>query len=229
MADLEMPPETQSSSTLSSFWGFVAEAQDRIAQAFGVSPAEVLMDAWPFAAGKLLDTRLSFPREAPIVIEVVHVGPKLGAAGEELLGERLTRALGSEVSLRDVAISPELIVKNRGEGTAFLHAAWPLLQHITHVPGLRACIEMPAAQSGDTTTKKSVKEAAAKNRHSKETLSDDKNDLGIADLLRTLFTSEGERVEWHDAEMWRLLMTTESCAVSKASTSETAKTTSSPP
>lgn len=184
---------------------------------------EVLMDAWPSSAGKLLETRISFPHEAPIVVEVVHLGPKLGVAAEELLGERITRALGSEVNLRDLAISPEPVVKKQGEGREFLRAAWPLLQQLSHIPGLRACVELPAERAAEVAKGKLAKEAISKRKHSKESSLEEAYDAGIAELLRTSFTNGGERIQWRDAETWRLLMTTESCAGSSSPESEGAK------
>lgn len=190
---------------------------------------EVLTDAWPSAAGKLLDTRISFPREAPIVVEVVHLGPKLGVAGEELLGERITRALGSEVAIRDVAISPEPVVNQKGQGAAFLRTAWPLLQHVSNIPGLRGCVETPNDHAGDGAKDKSTKEAVLKVKHSKESAPKNNDDANIAELLRTSFTNEGERIGWRNGETWRLVMTTEPCEVPKTPESAGAKAAGSTP
>lgn len=148
-----------------------------------------LADAWPTSAGKLLATRLLFPQDAPIVLEVVHLGPALGAAGAELLGERISRATGSELAIRDAAISPEPLVAEPPEARAFLTSMLPRLEHVHESHGLYACVEAPISPA-----QKPTKEAET-----------------VVDLLRSLPASESKRLVVTVGERWRMVVTTEPC------------------
>lgn len=145
--------------------------------------------AWPSSAGKLLATRLLFPRDAPLMLEVVHLGPMLGAAGEELLGERISRAMGSELVIRDVAVSPEPLVAESSKVHAFLRAMMARLEHLHESPQLYACVEAPVSSS-----QKPTKEAEM-----------------AVDLLHSLPAYESKRLVVTEGERWRMVVTTEPC------------------
>lgn len=159
---------------------------------------ETLTDVWPRSAGTLLATRLVFPQGAPIQLEVVHLGSALGAPGTELLGDRVSLALGSEVAIRDVAISPEPVVAEPAEPQAFLRLALPALAHMNEVQGLYGCVEAPMGPS-----QKPTKEAEM-----------------VLSILRSMPAYEAKRLLVIDGERWRVVVTTEPCPIRTVPTND---------
>ncbi|HRI63724.1 MAG TPA: DUF389 domain-containing protein, partial [Polyangium sp.] len=151
-----------------------------------------LSDSWPNSAGKLLATQLIFPRGAPMVLEVVHLGPALGDVGAELLGERLSQAMGSELTIRDVAISTEPVVAEPAEAREFVRSVLTRLEHFHEFQGLYACVEAPIGPAQKPT--KEVEMAV--------------------DLLHALPAHESKRLMIGSGERWRMVVTTEECAPS---------------
>ncbi|WP_437338591.1 hypothetical protein [Sorangium sp. So ce394] len=105
--------------------------------------AASLGGAWPHAAGPLVAWRLRFPDNEPAVVEVVHVGPALGAPAADLLGRALSRELGAEVAVQDRAIAPEPIVAEPEGGWPWLQGARPALAWLGDVEVLHGCVEVP--------------------------------------------------------------------------------------
>ncbi|MRG96484.1 DUF389 domain-containing protein [Polyangium spumosum] len=109
--------------------------------------ARALDDAWPPAAGPLLNVRVVFPAGAPITFEVVHQGPQLGEPGVALLGAHLSRSLETEVSVRDVVIPAEPLVAEAQDVAQFLPRALGALRHLDAADGLVGCVEAPVGGS----------------------------------------------------------------------------------
>jgi hypothetical protein len=152
---------------------------------------QALDDAWPRLAGPLLAVRMVFPEGAPTVIETVHLGPELGAIGKAMLGERLTAVLGSEVAIRDVAVSPEPVVAESSDADAWLAQALSTLDHL-EAGGLHACVEAPIG-----TTHKRTKEIDA-----------------IIAVLRALPAYSNKRLSLADGPRFRAIVATAPCETS---------------
>lgn len=171
---------------------------------------EVLTDAWPSSAGKLLGTRILFTPGTPITLEIVHIGPKIGAAGCELLAERVSRSMGSEMSVRDVAISPEPVVAEPNEGRKFFRAALATLEPLHEAQELQACVEVPQepAQKQKTSNGKPSK---------KEPTNEGESDIAlVVEQLRALPLHDAKRLVLTDGERWRLVLKTEPCVSTEA-------------
>lgn len=104
-----------------------------------------LSRAWPEEAGTLLLFRLEFPKDAPMVVEAIHLGPPLGPAGAALLGDALSRELGATVAVRDRAVAPEPITAPPEDGIKWLSATITELAMLDAVASLHGCVEVPAA------------------------------------------------------------------------------------
>ncbi|XXY48978.1 DUF389 domain-containing protein [Sorangium sp. So ce269] len=152
--------------------------------------AASLARAWPHAAGPLVASRLRFPENDPVVVEVVHVGPALGDAAADLLGRALSRELGAEVAVQDRAISPEPIVAEPAGGWPWLQDAGPALAWVDEAEALHGCVEVPADPG--------------------EKLSQDMEAVRAA--LRALPALRTERVHVREGARWRAVVSTAPCA-----------------
>jgi hypothetical protein len=110
--------------------------------------AAALSREWPREAGPLVTWRLALPAGAPAVVEIVHSGPSLGAAGAALFGGDLSRDLATRISIRDIVVSPEPVVAEPGAGLAWLAAARPSLDVLDAVEALHGCVEAPQGKKG---------------------------------------------------------------------------------
>ncbi|WP_437665214.1 DUF389 domain-containing protein [Sorangium sp. So ce1182] len=155
--------------------------------------AASLSGAWPHAAGPLVASRLRFPENDPVVVEVVHVGPALGDAAADLLGRALSRELGAEVAVQDRAISPEPIVAEPAGGWPWLQAAGPALAWVDEVEALHGCVEVPA-------------DPGEKPRQDVEDLE------AVRAALRALPALRAERVHVREGARWRSVVSTAPCA-----------------
>jgi uncharacterized hydrophobic protein (TIGR00271 family) len=145
---------------------------------------------WPQPSGPLLTFRLRFPPEKPLLVEVVHVGPELGAAGTDLLGKALSGELEVDVSVRDLAISPEPVVAEAEGGLAWLPKAESALAWLTEVDGLYGCVEVPTAPR-----KKPSREIEA-----------------VTAALYALPAFHTDRLQIREGAGWRAVVSTSSCA-----------------
>ncbi|MGK3982711.1 DUF389 domain-containing protein [Sorangium sp. So ce136] len=155
--------------------------------------AASLARAWPHAAGPLVASRLRFPENDPVVVEVVHVGPALGDAAADLLGRALSRELGAEVAVQDRAISPEPIIAEPAGGWPWLQAAGPALAWVDEVEALHGCVEVPA-------------DPGEKPRQDVEDLE------AVRAALRALPALRAERVHVREGARWRAVVSTAPCA-----------------
>ncbi|MCC6551626.1 MAG: DUF389 domain-containing protein [Polyangiaceae bacterium] len=158
--------------------------------AFRAELTRSVTGAWPGASGPLLAWRLHFPMNEPVVVEVVHAGPELGAAGAELLGRSLSRELGADVAVRDLAISPEPIAAAPEEGLTWLPRAERALAWLTEVEGLHGCVEVPPSPR-----KKPSKEIEA-----------------VTSALRSLPAFRAGRMRLHEGRQWRAVVSPAPCA-----------------
>ncbi|WP_155798931.1 DUF389 domain-containing protein, partial [Sorangium cellulosum] len=152
--------------------------------------AASLAGAWPHAAGPLVEWRLRFPENEPLVMEVVHVGPALGDAAADLLGRALTRELGAEVAVQDRAIAPEPIVAELAGGWPWLQEAGPALAWVDDVESLYGCVEVPPVPG-------------------------EKAGEGIAPVLaalRSLPALRTDRVHVREGARWRAVVSAAPCA-----------------
>ncbi len=155
-----------------------------------VDLAHALDDAWPSVAGSLLAVRVVFPKGAPILLEVVHLGPLLGDVGSALLGADLTRRLGSEVVVRDVAISADPLVAEPADVTKWLPSALDTLRHLDAADGLHACVQAPVGGSHKPT----------------------KESESMVAVLRALTAYREKRLVIEEGAQWKLVVSTEPCA-----------------
>jgi uncharacterized hydrophobic protein (TIGR00271 family) len=153
---------------------------------------ESVVGTWPRASGPLLAWRLQLPADKPILLEVVHLGPELGTAGADLLGRALSRELGAEVTVRDLAISPEPILAEPGDGLAWLPNAERVLAWLNEVDGLYGCVEMPS-------TPKNKKKPSSE------------IDV-VTGALRSLPASRTDRLHLREGVRWRAIVSTSPCA-----------------
>jgi hypothetical protein len=146
--------------------------------------------AWPDPSGPLLAWRLQFPESRPILLEVVHLGPELGAAGADLLGRALSQEIGAEVTVRDLAISPEPIIAEPDGGLEWLPNAERALAWLDEVDGLHGCVEVPSMPEG-----KPSKELEA-----------------VAATLRSLPAFQKNLLRIQEGVRWRAIVSTSPCA-----------------
>jgi uncharacterized hydrophobic protein (TIGR00271 family) len=105
-----------------------------------------LAERWPAdAAGPLLIWDLQVAEDA-VTLEVWHQGSPLGAPGEALLGQDLTRALGQAVRVRDRVVPGVPARAPLGDGAAWLARLGGFIAPLGALPALRACIELPAEE-----------------------------------------------------------------------------------
>ncbi|WP_437800079.1 DUF389 domain-containing protein [Sorangium sp. So ce693] len=152
--------------------------------------AASLAGAWPHAAGPLVAWRLRFPDNEPAVVEVVHVGPALGASAADLLGRALSRELGAEVAVQDRAISPEPIVAEPAGGWPWLQEARSALAWVDDVEALHGCVEVPPIPGEKPSGELAVVLAA----------------------LRALPALRSDRVHVGEGAKWRAVVSTSPCA-----------------
>lgn len=104
-----------------------------------------LSRAWPAAAGALLAYRVELPEDAPAIVEVVHLGAELGAPGAALLAQELSREAGVKLDVRDVPFPAEPLAADADAGLSWLPPVLALAGRLDAAPGLRLCVEAPAA------------------------------------------------------------------------------------
>ncbi|WP_437746722.1 DUF389 domain-containing protein [Sorangium sp. So ce302] len=161
--------------------------------------AKSLAGAWPHAAGPLVAWRLRFPENEPAVVEVVHVGPELGAPAGDLLGRALSREVGAEIAVQDRAISPEPIVAEPPGGWSWLQAAGPALAWVDDVEALHGCVEVPPNPGEKPSGEKPSGELDA-----------------VLAALRSLPALRSDRVHVHQGARWRALVSISPCAPAAA-------------
>ena len=149
---------------------------------------------WPRPAGPLVASWIQFPADKPLLLEVVHIGPELGTAGGELLGRALSPDLGVEVSVRDLAISPEPLVAEAEAGLAWLPSAERALGWLTEVDGLYGCVEAPS-----TPKKKPNREIEI-----------------VTAALYALPAFRTDRLQIREGARWRAVVSTGRCAPNEA-------------
>lgn len=149
-----------------------------------------IMGVWPRPAGPLVTFRLRFSADKPLLLEVVHVGPELGTSGGELLGRTLSQDLGVEVTVRDLAISPEPLVAEPEGGLAWFPGAERALAWLTEVDGLYGCVEAPP-----TPKKKPNREIEV-----------------VTAALYSLPAFRTDRLQIREGARWRAVVSTSSCA-----------------
>jgi uncharacterized hydrophobic protein (TIGR00271 family) len=159
----------------------VSRLRERLAQA--------LSRAWPKEAGALLRWRVDFPDGDLILIELIHAGAPLGAAGAALLGRELSRDLKTPTAVRDVPLSLDPITAEPEAGLAWLPRAVRALDAVSAVETLHACVEVPAGMKGAA-----LNEANA-----------------AAAVLRGLPASQAGRVRFTEGALWRALVSIEPC------------------
>jgi len=151
---------------------------------------EALSKAWPKEAGALLRWRIELPEGARPVVEVVHVGPALGEAGAVLLAKELSRDLGTPISIRDVAVSPEPIHAAPEAGLTWFSAAQRALLAVGTSEALHGCVEVPVASKNAP-----LKEAGA-----------------IVAALRASPAFNAGRLRIVEGKRWEAVVSTEPCA-----------------
>ncbi len=102
---------------------------------------------WPTdAAGPLIDWRIDAPAHEPAAIEVVHLGPPLGGAGEHVLADLLAEHVGAPVTIRDIPLSAEAIPDDHDGWMGDVASA---LQTADRFPGIYACVLGPPSTEVD--------------------------------------------------------------------------------
>lgn len=112
-----------------------------------------LARVWPAEAGALLRFRVELPEDEAPIVEVVHLGAPLGAAGATLLAQDLGREIGAKLAVRDVAIDAGAVTAEPEGGIAWLGRAVALAVQIEAEDGLRLCVEVPAPPKGRPVSK----------------------------------------------------------------------------
>ena len=116
-----------------------------VAEPFVAAVTAAAAQQWPAAAGELLRLRVT-PAAAPpaaLTLEVTHLGPPLGGAGEQLLARAWGGALRVEVAITDRAIPTTPIVAPTSEGPRWLPELVRLLELTDGVDGLAVCVTVP--------------------------------------------------------------------------------------
>jgi uncharacterized hydrophobic protein (TIGR00271 family) len=159
----------------------VALLRERLAQA--------LSRAWPAEAGPLLRWRVEFPEGAPIIVEAIHAGAPLGAAGAALLGKELSRDLNTPAVVRDVPLSLEPVTAEPEAGLAWLPRAVKMLDAASALTAMFVCVEVPTGLKGAA-----LREA----------------DAAVA-ALRGLPAFEAGRMRLAQGPLWRAVASIEPC------------------
>jgi uncharacterized hydrophobic protein (TIGR00271 family) len=111
--------------------------------------SDAITGAWPRAAGALVGWSFEVAEGPLPVLHVRHVGEPLGASGEELLARRVSEVLGSAVAIADVTLPDRPLAADAGSvQTAWLPATLQLLDDLSRMPGLRACVAGPIDARG---------------------------------------------------------------------------------
>lgn len=112
----------------------------------GSRTGEALRSAWPAeAAGALLRWHLDLSDPGAPGVEVFHLGPPLGSAGEVLLGRALGERLGTPVRLRDIALRAGWEGSESPPDVQWWLELARALQATSEVDGLHVCVETPPA------------------------------------------------------------------------------------
>lgn len=118
---------------------------------------QALRSAWPAeAAGELLRWRLDLTDAGSPRVELIHLGPPLGAAGEQLLRRALGERLGTPVRVRDVALSAEWGASESPPDMPWWLALSQALQATREVEGLHVCVETPPQAEVPVATRRAV-------------------------------------------------------------------------
>ncbi len=150
---------------------------------------EALAQAWPREAGPLLRWKLELPADEAAILEVVHPGPDLGAAGSALLGAALSKAIEAKLVVHDRPLPVEPVDAAPEEGLSWLPSAMDLLSHLDDVEGLHGCVEEPAVPKG-----KPLKDAAS-----------------VGAVLRASRAFKAGRVRVEAGSRWRAVVSTSPC------------------
>ena len=104
-----------------------------------------LSAAWPSGGGRLVGWTLQLgPGSAPQVT-VRHLGPALGLAGEQMLGQRLSEAVGTPVRVVGAALPVVPISADSGasDDSLWVRRALDVLAEVAHAPDMVACVAGP--------------------------------------------------------------------------------------
>ena len=177
---------------------------------------KALEGAWPEQAGPLIERRIRLPEGKPMVLEVVHVGGELGAAGAALLGRAMSRELGADIVIRDVAVSPAPITAAPEEGIGWLPKAQRALDRLEEAEGLHACVEVPAAVEEAKGSGKGAAREQAKAREQPAAREQAKGAAReIAAVTAAIRASQAERpdrVVIREGARWEVTLSTAACA-----------------
>ena len=117
--------------------------------------ADVLARVWPEGSeGPIRRWRLDLTDREHPVLEVVHLGPPLGATGETLLASLLSERVRASLTIRDVAIPGEAIRADAKDGAAWLPALSSALEWVRGDRGLTACVTLPPPDDASTRRKR---------------------------------------------------------------------------
>lgn len=161
---------------------------------------EALRGTFPRVAGPLVATRVVYPEGAPIIVELVHFGPELGAAGVALLGDRVSNVLGSEIALRDVAVSPDPIEAEPADAEKWLSLALGRLAHVEGSDAFHGCVEAPVGAAS-----KPAREAEM-----------------VVAALRGLSAYRDKRISIAEGARWKLSISMTPCVEPAGTANETA-------
>ena len=104
-----------------------------------------LSAAWPSGGGRLVGWTLQLgPGSAPLVT-VRHLGPALGLAGEQMLGQRLSEAVGTPVRLVGAALPvvPMSADSGASDDSLWVRRAVDVLAEVAQAPDMVACVAGP--------------------------------------------------------------------------------------
>ena len=98
---------------------------------------------WPEqAAGPLLSLQLDMDAADHLAVDLVHLGPPLGAAAEPMLSSLLTTAAGARLAVNDIALPADEVSAEVGQGVAWLPALGRSVESARR-HGLKACVTVP--------------------------------------------------------------------------------------
>lgn len=107
---------------------------------------ERLAGEWPTtAAGSLRTWRISTDNEV-VVIEVLHLGPPLGAAAEELLARRIGQVMHVTLRIQDRALDMSEHVFTMEEADRMWPALLTAIESVRAAPGLTLCVGLPTME-----------------------------------------------------------------------------------
>jgi hypothetical protein len=113
-----------------------------------VRAAEALAEAWPTeAAGKLVDWRLALGGHGEATLEVVHLGPPLGAAATEVLTKHLESTLRTTLRLIEHQLPTDPVVCEPPVDAGCVDEIARLLGEVVASSGLYACATLPSEPS----------------------------------------------------------------------------------